>query len=125
MVESVALHLEKQGYYVKADHIDWKNGAPEEINNYVPDILAIRHGERHIMEVETCPTFKDDEHTKPQLQSFAKSEITHVIIPNVCINQGKKYDPVPVMKAKLKKWKIPTVHVGVYSPKKKKPVYDQ
>lgn len=126
MVRQVAEHLEKYGYNVKADHIEWKNGAPDPVNDYVPDIVATRGDEKHIMEIETCPTFKDDEHTKPQLKSFESSEeVTHVIIPNVCLINGKKYDPVPVMKAKLKKWKITKVHVGVYSPSKGKPQFDR
>lgn len=125
MVKRVATHLEKHGYHVQADHIDWKNGAPEEVNDFIPDIVAIRHGEKHIMEIETCPTYKDEEHTRPQLTAFARSEITHVIIPSVCIFKGKKYDPIPVMKKRLKKWKIPEVHVGIYNPTHGKPDYDQ
>jgi len=102
-------------YYVKADHIDWKQGSPDEINGYIPDISASKQYQLLVFEIESCSTYNDD-HTKAQLTAFSKSYITYIIVPPVCIRDGKKYDPVPEVKKCLKDWGLTSVRVGTCNP---------
>lgn len=118
MVKYVAHDLKNRGYKVLADHIGWPNGAPGEINGYIPDIIATSNKNGNfIMEVETCPSYADG-HTREQLTAFSRVSdyITYVIIPNVCTNNGKGFNPVPDIHECLKKWGLHSVRVGTCNP---------
>lgn|GEM_PF-3145563 len=118
MVRYVANDLKKRGYKVLADHIDWPNGAPDEVNGYIPDIVAASNNNGNfIMEVETCSSYAD-EHTREQLNAFSKvaGYTTYVIIPNVCTNNGKNFDPAPDIHECLRKWRLQSVRVGICDP---------
>lgn len=69
MVRYVANDLKSKGYRVLADHIGWSEGAPGEVNGYIPDIIATGSSGNFIMEIETCPSYADD-HTREQLSAF-------------------------------------------------------
>lgn len=117
MVRYVANDLNRRGYRVIADHIGWLNGAPGEINGYIPDIIATASEVNFIMEIETCPSYADD-HTREQLTAFSRVQgsTTYVIIPNTCNRSGNGYDPVPEIHECLRKWGLQSVQVGTCNP---------
>lgn len=112
IVSHIAKNLTSQGYSVLADHINWKYGAPDEINGYIPDILAEKDNNDILVEVETCSTYTDATHTKPQISAFNKSKTTYMIVPNFCKKDGHSYDPIPEAKETLKSWNLSSVRVG-------------
>jgi hypothetical protein len=115
MVKYIANSLKSQGYIVKADHIGWENGSPEEIYNYIPDITASKNGQFFIFEVETCPTYKDV-HTKEQLSSFSKKGTTYMMVPHACNRNSKTYDHISEIKQTLKQWELSSVKIGTCNP---------
>lgn len=123
MVRYVAKDLVAKGYNVLADGINWPKGTPPEINGYIPDITATKNNLLLIFEVETCPTY-DNDHTRAQLSAFSRRSTTYIIVPPVCVNNGKEYDPVPDVKECLIKWGLTSVRIGTCNPHTGKIQYD-
>ncbi|HWJ03978.1 MAG TPA: hypothetical protein VNU93_09875 [Verrucomicrobiae bacterium] len=93
MVRCLANYLQEQGYQVKADHIQWTLGRPEEINNLFPDILARKDGTDLIFEVETCATYRDNR-AIDRLNEFAQKHVTYLILPTMSLGD-MVFNPVP------------------------------
>ena len=115
MVRYIANDLQSRGYYVRADHIPWNNGKPDEIDGYIPDVTASSQGQFLIFEIETCPTY-DDEHTRKQLTAFSNHSTTFIIVPNSCQRNNQSFDPVPEVKQCLRNWGLTSVRVGTCNP---------
>lgn len=115
--------LAGQRWFVLADHIGWKPGAPEPVGRHVPDIVAQNpNGQWFIIEVETCWTFSDLTTTKPQLQDFdqAAAYIPYVLVPRAC---DMDHDVVNVMKSLFQEWRITRTKVGTWD-QSLQPTYD-
>lgn len=117
MLSYIVNNLVSNGYSVKADHIGWRNGSPDEINGYRPDIVASKNGASFIFEIETCASYGDD-HAKSQLQAFNRvSDATvYIIVPDVCVNHGVNINPVPKVRANLNSWHLTDVQIGTCNP---------
>lgn len=116
ILKALANDMSNRGYNVKADHIEWSNGAPNNYYGHIPDVIATSLGNGNfIMEVEDCTTYKD-EHTKEQLESFIKVKgfSCYIILPKTCYRQEKPYDTVEEMKTILKNWGLQNVNIGYY-----------
>lgn len=68
-VRQIARNLEKQGYKVRADIRGREKPRPIGSKKRVPDIEAIKAGQRLIVEVETPSSLTRD---KEQLKTFAR-----------------------------------------------------
>ncbi len=66
-VESKVLAWKKDGYIVFADIEGWEK--PIEIEGYVPDVIARKHGVARICEIETDDTLESH---RPQLEALKK-----------------------------------------------------
>lgn len=115
MVRYIANDLASRGYSVLADHIEWPKGSPGMIHGYIPDITINNTDSFIIFEIRTCANFSD-EHTREELTIFDRKGGTYIIIPPVCSEGGKDYDPVAEAKQNLKKWGLPLVRVGTCDP---------
>lgn len=117
MVSYIANSLKRNGYLVKADHISWVDGSPDEINNFCPDISASKSGNSFIIEVETCPTYKDI-HTREQLSAFIQSKkgTVYMMVPHSCVRNGEAYDHISEIKDTLKSWGLTSVKIGTCNP---------
>lgn len=124
IVKYITNDLVSKGYSVLADHINWPQGSPDEINGYIPDVTASKRNAFLVFETETCPTYKDD-HTKEQLTAFNKKGTTYIIVPSVCLRDNKEYDPVPEVKETLRNWDLSSVGVGTCDPFTGKIEYDK
>ena len=82
MVKTMADTFEGEGMQVKADHIGHRNGRPDPINGYVPDVEATNMNRTVILEAETHDTISD-ESTNKQMQAFStvNGAEFHVIVP--------------------------------------------
>lgn len=91
LIRALVKKYEEDGYYVKADHIHHPNGAPPEINGFVPDIAAYSgNALKIIAEAETCDTISDD-HTRQQWEAFSKSMYRfEVIVPKSCFEEAQR-----------------------------------
>lgn len=101
LIKAMVGVLVKQGFEVKADHIDYEGGAPDSYGGKIPDIFAIKNGKKKIfVEAETCDSISLD-HTKEQCQIFSDKIGFEfwIIAPKECINE---------LKSQLKEWKITT-----------------
>ncbi len=108
MITVVACNLETSGYFVQADHVGWRNGAPTSVNGHTPDIMAIKGNQCFILEVEDCVTYVD-QHTREQLTAFAQVSRcqVYVVIPPVCIGpDGNEFSAEPHMLFNLGVWKL-------------------
>ena len=60
LISALASEYEKQGYYVKADHISHPNGCPPQVNGRIPDLAAYANNNLCIIaEAETCDSISD------------------------------------------------------------------
>jgi len=91
LIEALAREYEKQGYFVKADHINHPNGRPPEVNGHVPDIAAYANNSLCIVaEAETCESISDM-HTHEQWEAFSKSAyLFDIIVPKACLDEAQR-----------------------------------
>ncbi|MDP2750927.1 MAG: hypothetical protein Q8O89_08915 [Nanoarchaeota archaeon] len=85
LVKVMADKLERDGLYVRADHIGHKNGQPAEIAGCIPDVTGVSTSRKIIVEAETEDTIALED-TRKQLQAFSSvsgAEL-HVIVPEGC-----------------------------------------
>lgn len=112
MVFFIAVDLARSGFIVTADHINWPNGSPEAVNDYVPDIVAEKDGKILIFEVETCSTLNNLQ-TIRQLTAFSRAAATYVMIPTSCQDSiGDIFCPLSRMRGLMKEWHIPITQIG-------------
>lgn len=90
LVRALVGEYEKNGYYVKADHINHPNGCPVPVGGHTPDIAAYSNGKLVIIaEAETCDTISDTS-TWQQWEAFSKSPYKfHVIVPKNCLTAAQ------------------------------------
>lgn len=90
LIRALAAEYERQGYYVKADHIYHPHGRPPEVGGHVPDVAAYSNNRLHIIaEAETCDSLTDN-NTREQWQAFSTSPyIFEVIVPKSCLEDAK------------------------------------
>ncbi len=90
LINALATEYEKQGYYVKADHINHPNGRPPEVYGHIPDIAAYSNGVLQIVaEAETCDTLSDTQ-TCEQWKAFSLSSYSfEVIVPKFCLSEAR------------------------------------
>ena len=108
MITVVACNLETSGYFIQADHVGWRNGAPASVNGHTPDVVAVMGNQRLILEVEDCLTYAD-QHTREQLTAFAQVPgcQVYVVIPSVCIGpDGNEFSMGPHMLLNLGLWEL-------------------
>lgn len=91
LIRALASKYEKQGYYVKADHIGHPHGRPPEINGHIPDIAAYSDNSLYIIaEAETCDTITDS-NTREQWEAFSRSQyLFDLIVPKSCLEEAKQ-----------------------------------
>ena len=98
IVAMVKLFVDK-GYTVKADHISYEGGIPDDYGGKRPDIYAIKNDkEKFFLEAETCDSISSQE-SKEQWQVFSsKIDVKFwMIVPKECLKE---------LKEKLDEWKI-------------------
>ncbi len=118
VIQKLADGLLKLNYDVRADHIDWFNGPPPNINGHIPDVLATGEDEKFIIEVETASTYFE-EYTQKELKSFAEEPaVCWIIVPKHCAaSNANAQDPVRKIKMLLAKWGLAEkVKVGMFNP---------
>ncbi len=91
LIRALVSEYEKQGYYVKADHIGHPHGRPPEINGHIPDIAAYSGNTLCIIaEAETCDTITDSD-AREQWETFSGSPYRFdIIVPKSCLEQAKQ-----------------------------------
>jgi hypothetical protein len=91
LIQALAERYEKDGYFVRADHISHPNGSPPTINGYVPDIAAYKDNTLKIIaEAETCDSISDTS-TREQWEAFAKSPyLFEIIVPKSCLEEAQR-----------------------------------
>lgn len=112
IVSSTVAYFESKGYNIKADHINWKNGAPDDIGGYTPDVVGTKttiNGlwattETIVAEAETVDSYSN-EHTKKQLKAFSATYKTYVNVPASVVTD---------MYTKLYEWSLTNVEVLQY-----------
>lgn len=90
---------------IKADHIGYPNGVPDQIKGSRPDVTAKnKNGTKFVFEVETVEAL-DTEHTKGQLQDFT-SATAHVflVMQDTYVENGQTEKSLPLVQRVLKKW---------------------
>lgn len=61
-VQAEARELQREGWNVRADHLNgWSN--PPKINGHYPDVYATKRGSRRIIEIETDASEDKAQHT--------------------------------------------------------------
>ena len=99
LITAMVKLLVGQGYTVKADHIGYEGGVPDDYGGKKPDIFAFKNGNNKIfVEAETCDSISS-EHAKEQWQVFSDKIDTKfwMIVPKECLEE---------LKSKLEEWKI-------------------
>jgi len=91
LILALVEEYEKNGCYVKADHISHPHGKPDPVNGHIPDIVVYSNGKIIIIaEAETCDTISDIS-TLEQWQAFSRSSYQfHVIVPEECLEAAKR-----------------------------------
>jgi hypothetical protein len=91
LIQALATEYEKEGYYVKADHINHPHGSPPVVNVHIPDIAAYSNGMLQIVaEAETCDTLSDMQ-TREQWQAFSSSSYRFdIIVPKSCLSEAQR-----------------------------------
>ena len=91
LIREMISTYESGGYYnIKADHIGHPNGSPNEVNDYIPDVSAVKNGATVICEAETADSLYE-QHTINQWKAFSKSAYEfHVVVPLSALNEAKK-----------------------------------
>lgn len=115
MIRTVALTLQKQGFYVQADHVYWINGAPISRNGMIPDIVATNNYGSFIVEVEDCSTYSD-EYTREQLAAFSKVQGYGccLIVPDRCPEGPGRHNMKNHIKGILESWGLAGIYIGLY-----------
>ena len=76
--------------YINADHIDDKNGIPNQVNGYLPDIYAEKNNATVVCEAETIDSINESG-TIDQWKAFSQSTYKfHVVVPRSMLDDAKK-----------------------------------
>jgi hypothetical protein len=91
LIREMVISYEFQKYYhIKADHIDYKNGRPNQVNGYIPDIYAEKNNATVVCEAETIDSINESS-TIDQWKAFSKSTYKfHVVVPMSMLDDAKK-----------------------------------
>lgn len=91
LIKEMVTSYESQDYYnIKADHIGHKNGRPDEVNGYIPDIYAEKNNAVVLCEAKTTDSIYVP-HTIEQWKAFSKSTYKfHVVVPMSVLDDAKK-----------------------------------
>lgn len=100
LIKAMVRKLEADGYEnIRADHINYAEGAPDSYGGNTPDISTSKNAHTNIViEAETLDSL-DDTDTKEQLQVLST-------IPNTKFWIIVPLEVVPILKARLKEWSI-------------------
>ncbi len=90
MINVLVDSYEKQGYAVFADHVGGLKAMPEQIGRHIPDVVAKKGDEVHIVEVETQGTLESPE-AEQEILDFAASAPTklYLAVPFDCVEMAR------------------------------------
>lgn len=103
LISALDREYEKQGYYVKADHIGHPHGCPPKVNGHIPDLAAYSNNKLCIItEAETCDSISGRD-THEQWEAFSQSSyLFHVIVPKSCLTEAQQQ--AHIWGIKVDKW---------------------